>query len=788
MDDDRGQQGDADAVTRKQMMPDSKVKQSLASLGDHAPAWDLLNRRQFNPQPMLDSHFADGEHRVDVFLDLDDLPLDVQQLFSKAEQENVEFGLSWYRNLVCAVYPNNGGFRLYVLRKNGRPAVVLPVIVQNTFLGQRIASLSNFYTAIYAPFFEADVTANDLVPLVKAVLKAHSALGSLQFSPMDPDSSAYHLLLSALKMAGLPSFRFFCFGNWYLPVTGDWPAYFKNREGILRNTIRRMGHGFSAAGGTLKLVQGGAELEQGIQGYEHVYATSWKQPEPYPNFVPGLMRACAKRGWLRLGIACLNGEAIAAQIWIVANHKASIYKLAFDEKHKKYAPGTLLTAMLMQHTFESDQVTEVDYLIGDDPYKQSWMSHRRERWGIVAYNPNSISGLLGLGREVLGRSLKPWVSRVETLMPKYKNTSQLTVHNANIGYHWEFLPATEFASVSEKWQSLCDRSIRSPLLSADFVAVSLQHFGRGDEMICFAETPTGPIAATILQRKNGAVWETFQASQMPLGPWLQLPQLEFATVLKSLMRALPLPIMMLGVTQLDTQFSPRPDASTLLTLDSITTGEIDLPETSEDYLRSLPSKPLSGVMRRLRKAEKEMGPITLTTQIEPDAVDSFIKLYASMESRSWKGTAGTALTPNDKQSDFYSALLRRFAAHGRARMFILKMGDRTVAAQIAIADDDVLYLLKTTYEPDLMNLGPGVMLQYYIMLHGYEQATRIKRIEFYGALNQSQHMWITGTRAIYHANAYRSRLFSKIHRHLINRQPCDSGAVVPEAIDATEKE
>lgn len=768
MDGERGQQGDADADTRKQMMPYSKVKPSLASVGDHAPARDLLNRRQFNPQPMLESHVADGGHRVDVFLDLDDLPLDVQQLFSKAEQENVEFGLSWYRNLVCAVYPNNGDFRIYVLRKNGRPVAVLPVIVLHKFLGQRIASLSNFYTAIYAPFFEADVTANDVVPLVKAVLKAHSALGSLQFSPMDPASSAYHLLLSALKMTGLPSFRFFCFGNWYLPVTGDWPAYFKNREGILRNTIKRMGNGFSAAGGTLKLVQGGAELEQGIQGYEHVYATSWKQPEPYPNFVPGLMRACAKRGWLRLGIAWLNGEAIAAQIWIVANHKASIYKLAYDEKHKKYAPGTLLTAMLMQHTFESDQVTEVDYLIGDDAYKQSWMSHRRERWGIVAYNPNSISGLLGLGREVLGRSLKPWVSRFATPMPKDKNTSQLTVHDANIGYHWEFLPATEFASISDKWQSLCDRSIRSPLLSADFIAVSLHHFGRGDEMICFAETPTGPIAATILQRKNGVVWETFQTNQMPLGPWLQLPKLEFSTVLKSLMRALPLPIMMLGVAQLDSQFFSRPDASTLLTLDSITTGEIDLPDSAELFISSLNSKPFK---RRLRKAETEIGPITLICETNPEAISDYVNLYASMESRSWKGSAGTALTPNDQQSHFYAALLRRFAVNGRARMYILKMGERAVAAQIAIAEDDVLYLLKTTYEPDLMNLGPDIMLQYYITLHSYEQTMRIKRIEFYGPLNQSQHMWITGRRTIYHANAYRSELFTTVHRRMMKRLP-----------------
>ena len=60
----------------------------------------------------------------------------------------------------------------------------------------------------------------------------------------------------------------------------------------------------------------------------------------------------------------------------------------------------------MRHVIEVDRVKEVDYLIGDDPHKQFWMSHRRERWGIVAYNPRTLTGALGLLREVLGRLAK----------------------------------------------------------------------------------------------------------------------------------------------------------------------------------------------------------------------------------------------------------------------------------------------------------------------------------------------------------------------------------------------
>ena len=56
------------------------------------------------------------------------------------------------------------------------------------------------------------------------------------------------------------------------------------------------------------------------------------------------------------------------------------------------------------------------YLIRDDPYKKTWMSHRRKRWGIIAYNPKILNGILGLSKEVLGRTLKPVVARVRALM------------------------------------------------------------------------------------------------------------------------------------------------------------------------------------------------------------------------------------------------------------------------------------------------------------------------------------------------------------------------------------
>jgi hypothetical protein len=204
----------------------------------------------------------------------------------------------------------------------------------------------------------------------------------------------------------LRPFEFYCFGNWYLAAPADWTAFLASRTSKMRSNVKRMEKKLAQEEGTVEIVRDRDDVARGLAAYEQVYARSWKQQEPYPGFMPGLIACAAEGGGLRLGIVWLRGQPIAAQVWLVSHGRAEIYKVAYDEAFKEYSPGTVLTARLMQHVIEVDRVREVDYLIGDDEYKRTWMSDRRERWGVVAYDPTTLAGAAGAAREWLGRQLK----------------------------------------------------------------------------------------------------------------------------------------------------------------------------------------------------------------------------------------------------------------------------------------------------------------------------------------------------------------------------------------------
>jgi CelD/BcsL family acetyltransferase involved in cellulose biosynthesis len=334
---------------------------------------------------------------------LSDPPRDEQLRagFERLAAQNPQHGLDWLLNLARYALDEGDSAVLYIARNPEGGLVALPLRISSD---GRADALGNFYTSSLAPLVDCATP----VPLFTAIF-AHLAraegIHSLTLSPLDPAAQHFEWLQQALAGSGWRGrHSYFCFGNWTHSLQGaDWEQYLSSLPTRVANTVKRKTRKLlQAENSGVRIVTGGPTLEAAISQYVSIYNQSWKRPEPYREFMPGLLRLAARKGWLRLAIADLQGQAIAAQVWLVCDGTAYIFKLAYDQKFSQYSPGTILTAKLMEHVIEHDRVKRIDYLSGDDGYKQDWMSERGERHGLAAYNPRTLRGCVMMA----GRSLK----------------------------------------------------------------------------------------------------------------------------------------------------------------------------------------------------------------------------------------------------------------------------------------------------------------------------------------------------------------------------------------------
>ena len=358
--------------------------------------------------------------RVRVYHDLVSLSESHKKLFQINRQENSFFlSYAWFDNLIKNSLSVDYSMCFYGLENEGDGAALAlaPMCFsssrQHWFSLRKLIAASNYYTSLFQLIRDhhtADSLEN-ITSLVRGIIQDAIQWDCIDMHPMALDSIEFTSIQQAFRDAGALTQTYFCFGNWYLKLEGrNFQEYYQSRPSRLKNTIERKSRQLKKSHGLqIKLVQTEAELQTAAAEYEHVYQSSWKQAEAHPNFILGLMQICAQHGWLRLGIAYLDDQPVAAQLWMVHQGVASIYKLAYDENFSKHSIGSILTAHMMQHVIDIDMVVEVDYLTGDDDYKKDWMSHRRERWGIVAFNQATLKGRLAgywhLGRHELKRLL-----------------------------------------------------------------------------------------------------------------------------------------------------------------------------------------------------------------------------------------------------------------------------------------------------------------------------------------------------------------------------------------------
>lgn len=271
---------------------------------------------------------------------------------------------------------------------------------------REVAGLSACYTTLYQPpgLDLADV-AGRVALWARGLRAGKAAPDRVLFEALDPAHPGFTGLSAGLAGAGYRVESFFHFGNWYLDCRGlRFDAYWAARDGRLRNSVDRKAKALARAHRveTLHLSRP-PDSARAAALYDQVQAASWKQPEPFPLFMPGLVDAAFAAGAGEMAVLLADGQPVAAQLWLFGEGRATIFKLAHDSAWDRFSPGSVLSRDLMRRHLEAGQLAEIDLGRGDDPYKQLWLPQRRERWGLAAHDPRRPVGLA-----LAARNLGAW--------------------------------------------------------------------------------------------------------------------------------------------------------------------------------------------------------------------------------------------------------------------------------------------------------------------------------------------------------------------------------------------
>lgn len=266
-----------------------------------------------------------------------------------------------------------------------------------------LSSLTTPYSTLFQPILRPELNGTKLRRIGAALGQVARRFGVTRLDALDPAWPPWQEVIAGAAEVGLVPRSFAHFGNCFESVS-SWDAYLAARPGALRETIRRK-TAAASRDQTLRLeeITELPALGPALLAYNSVYARSWKEPEPFPAFNAALLPRLADLGVLRMGLMWADDNPIAAQYWTVWKGVATVLKLAHDDRVKSQSPGTVLTAWMIRRLIERDYVHEIDFGRGDDPYKQSWVSRRRQRTGTLLIYPMRATGLAALARQAVSR-------------------------------------------------------------------------------------------------------------------------------------------------------------------------------------------------------------------------------------------------------------------------------------------------------------------------------------------------------------------------------------------------
>lgn len=194
----------------------------------------------------------------------------------------------------------------------------------------------------------------------------------------------------------------------WLELPSSWDDLLESVSGNLRSQVRRRRRKLDEAGSVEVRTASPSSFDADFDTFLRLEASGWKgeagtairsnsaTERVYREFG----RAAIERGWMRLVLLELDGQAIAGDYGCAFAGRNAHMKTGFDEAYSHLSPGFVLRTEVLRCSI-AEGLTHYDFLGEADRHKMSWTGITRPRVQIFAYKGIASPGY------VYRRTLRP---------------------------------------------------------------------------------------------------------------------------------------------------------------------------------------------------------------------------------------------------------------------------------------------------------------------------------------------------------------------------------------------
>jgi CelD/BcsL family acetyltransferase involved in cellulose biosynthesis len=131
-------------------------------------------------------------------------------------------------------------------------------------------------------------------------------------------------------------------------------------------------------------------------------------------------------------------------------------------------------------------------------------------------------------------------------------------------------------------------------------------------------------------------------------------------------------------------------------------------------------------LRRYVRRLGDIGALLFTTATEPETVARAIEDFFKLETRGWKGKAGTAAALHDDIRNFISSAVNGLAAEGKVAINRIFIDGSAIAVTIMLRSADTAWFWKIVYDEKFAQHSPGVVLTFAVTEDLVEDTTLVR--------------------------------------------------------------